>query len=211
MLNQLLFKTGTSFLSQFLNYKAAQQEFKNPILNALQMGIMMSGTADLFSDKSWQDELKKPFLYAFTIGMDDFIINSGWTNKHHLTNVASAVDFSDHLKESLVMENANKYYMLPGAFGVLGLKYLQEYYTGSKGLVGTMRDVQLKLNQNIEEIEYTTDGAVSAKIAIGTQVVINKLIELQALQLPQAIAVYKDSLKPLINIWIEVLLGASVF
>ena len=213
MQNKFLFKTGTSLLSQFFNYKAAQQEFKNPILNALQMGIMMSGTADLFNQrKPWEDELKKPFLYAFTIGMDDFLINSGWTNKHHLTNIASAVDFSDHLKESLMMENANKAYMLHAAFGVLGLKYLQEYYTGSKGFIGTMRDVQLKLNRNIEEIEYTTDGAVSAKMAITTQVVINKLIDSQALQLPQEIAVYKNSVvKPLINGSIGVLLGASGF
>ena len=101
-----------------------------------------------------------------------------------------------------------KAHMLPVAFGVLGLKYLQEYYTGSKGFIVTMRDVQLKLNKNIEEIEYTTDGAVSAKMAITTQVVINRLIELQeGLNSAQSVNLFK----PIINVLIASYLGASGF
>lgn len=198
-----LFKIATSFGSQYLNYKAAQQKYQNPFLNGLQMSVMMSGSADLYANNlpgnfnpNLMDDLKNPLLYGVTTCIDDFLMQQGITGKHYLTDVACAVDLGG-----------------PIGLGLLGVKYIQEYFTGSKGLIGTMREVQLKINQNIDEIEYVTDGAVNPQIAILTQTIFEKTTQIafekQDRIVKEGIAPMLPMMKLLGNIFISFLMSSS--
>ncbi len=194
-----LFKISTSFFSQYLNYKAAQQEYKNPFLNGLQMSVMMSGVAKLYRDGSNQfspnlaDDLNKPVLYGITTVIDDFLMQGGFTSKHYFTDIACAIDCVPSHRGGIS----------PLGLILLGTKYVQEYFTGSKGLIGTMRDMQLKLNKNMDEIEYITDGAVNPKTAIFTQTIFEKsadiFFENQTPAVQEALAPIQPILKLLIQ------------
>lgn len=168
-----------SLASQYFNYKAAQQEYQNPLLNGLQMGVMLSGSAKLFDQSGGFNPdlgtVGMAGLCGVAVALDDMLMQRGFTSKHYLTDAVSTVGVGLRIQEILsgstvqsIVENAVPIAMF-GSCALLGIKYLQESFTGSQGLISTMRHMQLRLNKSMNEIEYVTDGTVNASAAIITQ------------------------------------------
>ena len=240
MHNPLYVNLASKFLmtlaSQYLNFKCAENEFKNPFMNGLQMMVMSAAAQDVFkftghslantgSYKSFDlgSFILQPMLFGFSTVIDDLLMSRGWTSKHYFTDLTSVYSVSETLnsngsgidglcydflrykgdkKTSLysVSETLNSNGSgIDGLFselikqeqsnftkgnshyisgGLLVIKYLQEYFTGSKGYIETTRSLQMKVTQSTKDLEYVTGGAVNMKAAVASQAVMSETLNL---------------------------------
>jgi ABC-type lipoprotein export system ATPase subunit len=188
------FQCGMRLLSQYLNFKCGEQEFKNPFLNGLQMGVMSASTQDIIETQQVKNQSPTdiamqcltPILFGFATTADDLLMNKGLTSKHYLTDLMSVFATGKLLSKDKILEPNN--YNLNVAIkdpkiaygisaGLLGIKYLQEYLTGSKGYIETQRTLNTKVAKNIKDLEYVTNGVVNIKSAVATQVILNEVID----------------------------------
>ncbi len=191
------FQSGMRLLSQYLNFKCGEGEFKNPLMNGLQIAVKMASAQTIYDFNtegnakvlSTPDILKKiclPIIFGCAMTADDLLMKEGWTEKHHLTNVASVFGTADLIKnfDLSIADSTNKKnplgYQTSLGIGValFAIKYIQEHLTGSKGYIDTTRALQIKLSNNIKNFEYVTDGVVNMQSTVATQVLINEGIDL---------------------------------
>lgn len=183
-------------LSQYLNYKAAESEYKNLLLNGVQMTCMMSGELDLDKDNITK-ELMMPVLWGTSTMMDDFLIQKGILSKHIFSDLLSTFNVADAFSHFLP---SGLGYLFAG--GLLGIKYIQEYLSGDKGFINTTRELQLKMNKSMKQLEYVTDGTVNPKVAICTQVLTNTIIDNVFIGLSPNVQHYKKMLQTFVALGI---------
>ncbi len=197
------FQSGMRLLSQYLNFKCGEQEFKNPFLNGLQMGVMSASAQDIFeidiqqkvNSQSVTDiavKVATPILFGCATTADDLLMSKGLTSKHYFTDIMSVFTTGKLLSEKSPLrecvERETGLYVSKFAYkisaGLLGIKYLQEYLTGSKGYIDTQRTLHTKFAKSIKNLEYVTDGAVNMKSAVASQVILNEVIDTGITLLP---------------------------
>lgn len=155
-------RCGFTFLGEYLNNKAAANDFSNPILNGLATFSLASKgvfTCDYVLKELDNSNIAKQFIHSAVLGVgvmiDDFLIQHDIFSKHHITNIASAYTMFDCMKSFMQI---NPIASAAIAGGLFGIKYLQEYFTGSKGLIHSTRMMQQKFNEVIENISYIDDN-----------------------------------------------------
>ena len=190
------FQSGMRLLSQYLNFKCGEQEFKNPFLNGLQMGVMSASAQDIFEIDIQQKvnnlsvidiavKVATPILFGCATTADDLLMSKGLTSKHYFTDIMSVFTTGKLLSEKSASQKyvqdetgldvSKSAYKISA--GLLGIKYLQEYLTGSKGYIDTQRTLHTKFAKSIKNLEYVTDGAVSMRSAVASQVILNEVID----------------------------------
>lgn len=194
----IVFESGMRLLSQYLNFKCGEEEFKNPFLNGLQMGVMSASAQDIFEFQG--DNIKAqsvtdiavkvatPLLFGFATTADDLLMSKGLTSKHYLTDIMSVFSTGKLLNADKILQPSEQMNTQNLAIqdekiaygisaGLLCIKYIQEYLTGSKGYIETQRTLHTKVAKNIKKLEYVTDGAVNMKSSLARNVILNEVID----------------------------------
>ncbi len=80
----------TTIASSLLFCAGAKNKFSNPIVNAAQAFSMFTGHIDWLDSDNLGKQMILPMLGTAALTIDDYMMDQGFTSKHHLTDIVSA-------------------------------------------------------------------------------------------------------------------------
>ena len=183
----VLINVGTATASNMLFAAGMKEDFSNPFINTAQSLMMFSGDID-WMNGDLKSQLALPLLNTAALAIDDFLIDKGFTSKHHITDITTALAVGNNMAKTYngfgnllgKWKVLNEPFLtIPFAAGLYGLKKLMN----GDDVVSTMRSGGIKLMKHIEEVNKIKEGAISIDKATLVHSIISSISSPKMLEL----------------------------